>query len=432
MNVIIIGGGITGMTAGYELMKRGHRITLFEKEPQIGGLAGSFRLGDIWLEKFYHHIFKNDIAIIDLINEMGLGEDLMWRCSPMGFFHKGMIYRFGTPLDLLRFSPLSFKDRMKLGLAVLHFKRMEDWQKLDEVSCEEWFTRHASPATYRVVWEPLLRLKFGDAFSQIPASWIWGRIHPRARSRSKGGMKEELGYLKGGFQRMIERMRKEIVDRGGAVIENTSVDHIIREENRVRGIVAGDNEYFSDVVVSTVAIPAFLQIAPQLPGEYISKLKGIDYQAVVCLVMESSESLSPIYWLNISDPGITFGGVIEQTNFVSPKHYGGKNIIYIFNYVNESHPYFRMNREAYFEHHEPSLKRINPSFDRHWIKNMHLFRANYGTVIYTLGYREKLPSFTTPLRGLYMANTSQIYPYDRNMNNCAVIGQRVAKRIQNA
>jgi protoporphyrinogen oxidase len=140
MRAAIIGGGVTGLSIAYELAKKGHRPTVFERDARIGGLAGSFRVGDTWLEKFYHHIFKSDTAVLGWIDELGLRDRLIWRTSPMGFFHRGRIHRFGTPLELLRFSPLSLVERIKLGFAVLHFQRMEDWSELDTVTCKQWYS----------------------------------------------------------------------------------------------------------------------------------------------------------------------------------------------------------------------------------------------------------------------------------------------------
>lgn len=429
MKAVVIGGGITGLSVGYELAKKGHRVTILEREERIGGLAGSFRVGDVWLEKFYHHIFKSDTAITGWIEETGLTDRLIWRTSPMGFFHAGRVHRFGTPLELLRFSPLKLTDRIRLGMAVLRFQRMQDWSSLDGITCAEWFSKNVSPATYRVVWEPLLRLKFGDAHARVPASWIWGRIHPRARSRSRGGLKEELGYLEGGFELMLERLGEKIESMGGKIIGRTAAEYIIQERNRVKGVVAGGQEFFSDMVVATIATPAFLQIAPPLAQEYQQKLGAIGYQAVVCLVMECTESVSPVYWLNVSDPAITFGGLIEQTNFISPEQYGGKRIVYIFNYLSENNPLFLMDAEQYLAFHEAALKRVNPSFRREWVTAKHLFRSRYGTVVYTMGYASAMPGFDTPVKRLSLVNTSQIYPYDRNMNNCAALGQKFAGTV---
>ncbi|MCX6356581.1 MAG: NAD(P)/FAD-dependent oxidoreductase, partial [Candidatus Aureabacteria bacterium] len=405
MKAVIIGGGITGLSTGYELARRGHQVTILEREARVGGLAGSFRIGGAWIEKFYHHIFKSDTAVTGWIDELGLRERLLWRASPMGFFHKGRVHRFGTPMELLRFSPLSLIDRIRLGLSVLNFQRMSNWEELDGITCEKWFSIHVSAKAYRMVWEPLLKLKFGDAYSQIPAAWIWGRIHPRARSRSRGGMREELGYLQGGFELMIERLRAKIVAMGGTVIEGTAAEYIIQDRTIARGVVAGGHEFFSDIVVSTIAVPAFLQIAPPLPEDYTGRLSLIRYQAVVCMVLECEESVSPVYWLNISDPSVTFGGLIEHTNFIAPAGYGGKRIIYLFNYLKEDDPLFSLDAEAYLAHHEASLKRINPRFERSWVKGMHLFRARYGTVVYTMGYASAIPPFATPIKRLSMVNT---------------------------
>lgn len=429
MKVVVIGAGVTGLAAGYELAKRGHAVTVLEKEKDAGGLAGSFRIGDVWLERFYHHIFRSDNAVVGLVDELGLSERLIWRSTPMGFYHRGLIHRFGTPLELLRFTPLRFRDRIKLGLAILRLQRMTDWRELDRITCREWFSENVSPSCYEVIWEPLLRLKFGKEYDRIPAAWIWGRIHPRARSRSRGGMKEELGYLRGGFQLLLDRLREEIVRRGGEVRLGAPVEYIVQEKGRAGGVIAGGDEFFSDAVVSTTAIPAFLEASPPLPDDYAANLASIKYQSVVCLVLECEESISPVYWLNISDPDITFGGLIEHTNFIGPAEYGGRRVAYLFNYVNEEHPYFTMSAEEYYRLHEASLERVSPGFSRNRVTGMHHFRARYGTVIYTRGYLDKMPPFATPVKGLYMVNTSQIYPYDRNMNNCAALGLRAVREI---
>ena len=242
-------------------------------------------------------------------------------------------------------------------------------------------------------------------------------------------MREELGYLLGGFELMIERMKEEIVSLGGEVVEGAQVEYIIQERNTAKGVIARGQELFSDLVVSTVAIPALLKIAPPLPEDYQARLESIRYQAVTCLIMECERSISPVYWLNISDPEMTFGGLIEHTNFVDPGQYGGKRIIYLFNYLSADNPYFRMNAEEYFAAHKASISRINPEFRGEWVKKVHLHRADYGTVIYTLGYRSKMPPFASPLDRLYLVNTSQIYPYDRNMNNCAALGQQFVRSL---
>ena len=79
MKAVVIGGGITGLSVGHALAKKGHQVTLLERDARAGGLAGSFRAGDVWLEQFYHHIFKTDTALLAWIEELGLSGRLIWR-----------------------------------------------------------------------------------------------------------------------------------------------------------------------------------------------------------------------------------------------------------------------------------------------------------------------------------------------------------------
>ena len=61
----------------------------------------------------------------------------------------------------------------------------------------DWTRRWMGPAAYETVWEPLLRGKFGDAAPEIAMPWFWARVHDRTQS---------LGYLRGGFQQLYDRM----------------------------------------------------------------------------------------------------------------------------------------------------------------------------------------------------------------------------------
>ena len=73
MNIAILGAGFTGLSAAYQLVKQGHSVTIFEKDPQPGGLAVGYKEKE-WdwsLEKHYHHWFTNDKFILGLAKEIG-------------------------------------------------------------------------------------------------------------------------------------------------------------------------------------------------------------------------------------------------------------------------------------------------------------------------------------------------------------------------
>jgi protoporphyrinogen oxidase len=438
MKIGIIGSGLCGLSSAYYLSKRkGIEVTVFEKNGQLGGLAGSFKFRDFFLEKYYHHIFKCDEEIIDLIQEIGIEKKLIWKETKMGFFHEKKIYPFGTPLELLQFKPLSFLERLKFGFTILYLQNLNSWRNLDERTAEEWLKKFSGKKTYEVIWKPLLRIKFGNSYEKISAAWIWGRIKPRAKSRSGSLMKEELGYIKGGFQVLIDKLEEEITKQNGKLMRETEVEKIEKcKEEKVKLYCSGNNngkkEFEFDGVISTIPNPLFLRLLPKSSevDAYSKNLKKVKYQSVVCATLLLKKPLSEIYWLNVSDPKIPFGGVIEHTNFISREEYGNFSVVYLFNYMKKGEKIYNFSDEQLIEMYKKGLKKIFPDFDPETlIVDYVINRDDYGTPVYIKNYSKLKPSFKTPLKNVFLANTSQIYPFDRNMNNSVKLGKKIAEKI---
>ncbi|MFQ5886380.1 MAG: NAD(P)/FAD-dependent oxidoreductase [Anaerolineae bacterium] len=436
MKIGIIGGGITGLTAAYELAKRGHEVSLFESEPDLGGQAATFPIEGTRLEKFYHHIFTGDREMIALIEELGLAEEMRWLPSKVGIYYGGEIYDFVTPLDLLRFRPLGLFQRLRTGIVTLYLQRFADWRNLENVTALEWVRRSVGQQPYEVIFRPLLRGKFGQHADEISMAWLWSKFKHRVASRGPGMQKELLGYMEGSFQALIDRLAERIGELSGEIYPGSPVKRVIIEGNRVTGLeiesAEGDApvEHRFPLVIATVPSFVFLEIAPDLPEAYVARLRQVEYLGAVCLVLLSKEPLSRIYWLNISDTGFPFVGAIEQTNFIPPGVYNAKHIIYLSNYLSRHDPHYRLPPEELLTTYLPFLKKINPAFDEGWIEELWLFRADAAQPIITCDYSERIPPLWTPIEGLYLANTSQIYPQDRGMNYSVLLGQRAAEIVE--
>ena len=433
MNIGIIGGGIAGLTAAYQLSKAGHRVTVFEKEPELGGQAATFEVGGERVERFYHHIFAGDQYIQNLIKELGLGDRLVWLESKVGYWHGGKIYKFSTPLDLLRFKPLGLLDRVRLGLVGLYLRWYKNWQRYEGTIAREWIMKYAGRRSYEVLWGPLLRGKFGQSASEVGMVWFWGKIHLRFSSRGKGAGGEKLGYLKGSFGLVPDALAQRITASGGTIYTGSPVSRVVAEEGKVTGLEAGGNAagfHPFDTVIATVPSHVFLDMVPQLEGEYAAKLRNIRYQAAVCAVFILKKSLSPIYWLNISDSEVPFVAAIEHTNFVDSSVYGGRHILYISNYLSKDNPLYSASIDKLQETFLPHLKRINPEFDTGWIEERYRFSEDAGQPIVGTYYSRQIPEHRTPIDGLYLANTTQIYPEDRGMNYSVRLGLDVSKLIE--
>ncbi len=430
MNVGIVGGGIAGLTAAYRLGLAGHTVTVYEAGPEVGGQARTFPIAGTRLEIFYHHLFAGDREILNLIAELGLAGELEWRESRQGFFHGGTIYDFGTPVSLLKFKPLRFPDRLRAGLMLFFLMKYRNWRALENTTAVDWVRRWGGRGAYQVIFGPLLRGKFGSSADEVTMTWLWGKIHLRGASRSKGMQKERLAYMRGSFQVLLDALVAAIEAHGGTIHTAAPVERIIVQDGQAVGVHYASCTAHHDALIATVPSPAFLRMTPDLPNDYAAHLRWMRYQRALCLILQLPRPLSRIYWMNISAPDIPFVGVIEQTNYVPPEVYHGKHIVYVTNYVASDSDLYRMSKEALFAHYLPHLQKINPAFAADWVEESWLFRDEAGQPIVTCDYRVHIPAHVTPIRGLYLANTTQIYPEDRGMNYSVRLGNVIADIVK--
>ena len=127
MRIAIVGGGMTGLSAADVLSEQGHQCTIYEENETVGGLAGSFKVNGVYLEKFYHHFFTSDTAAVALIEKLGWGHKLEWLPTTNSYF-VNRIYHLSKPLDVLRFSYISLIDRFRLGLLYVMTRFVNDWR----------------------------------------------------------------------------------------------------------------------------------------------------------------------------------------------------------------------------------------------------------------------------------------------------------------
>ncbi len=431
MKVVIIGGGVGGLGAGYDLVRAGHEVRIYEASDELGGQVRTFEIGGGRIEIFYHHIFYSDTVVRQSIQDLGLGDDLEWIESKVGFLTDGRIYPFVGAVDLLRFNPVSLLTRLRLGLAALYLRRQSDWKRYEGKRAKDWIERYVGRQGYARVWSPLLRAKFGTHAEDIGMTWFWGKIHLRFASRPGGPLaKEKLGYLKGSFGRLVDRMGEAIREHGGIVETGCPVHEVLTEAGHVTGVRLGGaaGEVIpADVVIATTPSEMFKRVVPHLDEDYLRRLDSIEYQWATVFVLALDRPLSSIYWLTVTDPDCPFVVAVEQTNFRSPEEYGGQHVVYFSNYTDPGDPIVDEDEEQVLARYEQYIKRINPAFDRSWIKGKWLFKDRAGQPIVHYRYHEAIPPLGTPIEGLYLANTTQIYPEDRGQNYSIRIGQQVAK-----
>ena len=434
MRVGIIGGGVAGLAAAYHLTKEGHFAEVFEVAPFLGGQASTFDVFGGRLERGYHHLFVSDTEIADLIQELGLGGKLAWLESSVGFYHGGKIWDFASPMDLLRFKPLPFLDRIRVGFWTFRLQKTKSYSKFEGVTARDWLSKRMGRRGYEVIWEPLLRGKFGEFYDKIGMTWIWNKVTLRVASRKGAGQVEHLGYPMGSFGEVIEVLADRIAQQGGVIHTSASVTQIVEADGsatamevQLEGGETERREY--DAIIATTPSYVFTRLAPAMPPEYQSKLENVDYLSAVLMVMVMDRPFTNKYWMNIADPNMPFVALIEHTNLIDKELYGGKHILYISNYPSRDNELYQMSGDELMDLFVPHLQKINPDFERSWVIEYHHHRVDGAQPIVGVNYGAGIPNHRTPVQGLYLANTTQIYPEDRGTNYSVRMGRQVARMV---
>ncbi|RKT84242.1 Protoporphyrinogen oxidase [Saccharopolyspora antimicrobica] len=417
MRVGIVGAGATGLTAAYDAVKAGHDVTVLEASAELGGLAASIEVGGTPLERFYHHSFRTDRAMIGLVEELGLGHLLWFHRPTTGVYVDGQLHDFGTPQEMLRFPGFSLLDKFRFGATAAVLKAVRGGQRFNSVRALEWMRRWAGRRVTANIWEPLLEGKFGIHAEQISMAWLWARIHYRTF---------ELGYVHGGFEQVYRALLDAVTERGGKVEFGKPVA-TIRQPGATVLVGAGDgSSYEFDRVIVTVPQPVFAQAAGIETDDVLWRNQ---YLGATCFILECDRSVIPHYWLNINDTAFPFLAVVEHTNMVDPAEYGGRHIVYVGNYVPRNDWRFNTDPAELLERYVPWLRKLNPEFDRSWIRNWHFSKAPFAQPIVTPEYRSLIPGHRTKMPGVTLATMSQIYPQDRGQSYAIAMAHEVTDRL---
>lgn len=397
MNIAIIGGGFTGLTAAYELGKRGHAVTVFEKEKHLGGLAYGFKqLNWEWyLEGGYHHWFTNDYAMMELLDEFHLSKKLIIKRPITANYYNGNIYQLDSALSLLRFPLLPIFDKFRTGALLAFLKINPFWKPLESITAKEFFLRFGGRNAWKILWEPLMVGKFGTYAKSVAASWLWARIKKRT---------PRLAYIEGGFHAVIEALEKTIKKQGGTIKTHTELKEL------PKGF---------DKILLTAPTP----VAKKFVSLDIPKIPHLHAQT---LILETKEPiLKDVYWLNVTDRSFPFLAVVDHTNFMDKKYYGGNHITYFGNYLPQGHKYLSMTKEELLKKFMPFIQRISLN-TKLSVLNTFLFVGPFAQPVHQLHYSKIAPNLKPLIPNLYLANLDSIYPWDRGTNYAVELGKKVA------
>jgi protoporphyrinogen oxidase len=430
MTVAVLGGGIMGLSLGYYLSQQGVPVEIFEASPVLGGLAGPLMLDDgTAVDRFYHAILSSDSHLIQLFYELGIADQFRTRETKMGFYHRGQVYSMNNLIDFLRFPPLGWVDRFRLGLTIFYAQTVRDWHALEGVGVENWLLRLSGRRTYENIWRPMLKAKFDGGFDKTPATYIWSRLVRMTSTRKGANQKEMAGHLIGGYATLMRAMAASIEAAGGRIHLRCPVQEIVIEHGRARGLRLQGQEQSFDQIVGTMQAPVFRRLIPGAGSDYLSFLGQTDYLGIICPLLVLDRPLTGYWTLNITDDRVPFTAVVETTAYIDPQYVGGHHLVYLPKYTASGSDWQTKTDDEIRTIWLKSLTTMFPDFDPNSILYFLVHRERYVEPIHLLNSTHLIPTVTTPIENLFLVTTAQIYPALTNGESVSRHAHQAAQTI---
>jgi protoporphyrinogen oxidase len=427
MKVAIVGAGVGGMAAAYDLARAGCEVTLFEAADYVGGLSAGFKIArwDWSVEHYYHHWFATDRHILGLIDELGWRHRVLFPRPITSVYYDKDFYALDSALAVLRFPGLSLLNRLRLGVVIAYLKFIARWEPLENVTADAWMRKWVGEEAYTALWEPLLVGKFGPHYRQVNMAWMWARFKARTT---------RLGTFEGGFQAFMDALADRLREIGVNIRMMTPVERIESRPNGGLTVILPNDRFDVDQCLVTTSPASLAKLVPALDPNYVERLLAMKSMGAVVMVMALKNQLSKrgVYWHNLpKSAGFPFLSLVEHTNFVSKEFFGEDHIVYCGDYLDPDHEYFTLSKEELLERFVQALPRINPRFTSDWVRDSWLFRTRYAQPVPPLNHSRTIPDLKTPVDGIWLASMSQVYPWDRGTNYAVEVARRAVRRMLN-
>jgi protoporphyrinogen oxidase len=418
MNIGIIGGGMMGLALAYRLSQQGHTVTVFESNNQLGGLTTHHDYGPFVWDRFYHIILPSDIYLIKLLKDIDLGKDLCWEPTLTGFYIDQNFYSISNTVEFFRFPPLGLLGKLRLAFTILYCSRIKDWRRLETILVEDWLIKFCGKKTYEKMWKPLLLAKLGENYKRVSAVFIWAYIKRLFSARDSSLHKEHLGYVKGGYKTVFDRLAKLICSAGGDIRTGVTVEHIAPALEGGMWVENNGKKDHFDKVIFTGPVNILERVVAQ-DLVRVQAYGTVEYLGVICMVLVTRKPLVPYYVVNIADHRIPFTGIFGMTNLVSLEETAGLHLTYLPKYVLSDDPILQQTDDELRKLFFRGLHLMFPDLEADDIVVSHINRAIKVQPLQVLNYSSLVPKIFTENKDFFVLNSAQFV--NNTLNNNTVV-----------
>ncbi len=404
----VVGGGVLGMELARRLAGQGDQVTVFDAAPEPGGLAATWPIAGTRWDKHYHVILPTDTRLTRLLDEIGIGDNVMWEKTSTGLYAEGTLHSVSTTAEFLKLPTIRLVDKVRLGVTMLYASRINNWKRLEKITAERWLSRWSGSRTYREFWRPLLRSKLGDNADAASAAFIWAIMKRLYKARTTGAKVEKLGFARGGYAQILDALVDAVAQAGATLLSGTPVESVKGNGEGGVTVTVADGQYDFDKVVVTTAAPVISSIVSELSADERRRLDEIVYQGIVCVSLVLDRPLGGFYVTNITDDGFPFTGVIEMTALVDRATFCGSHLVYLPRYTTADDEAWGWTDDETVDRFVDSLQRMYPDLSADNIIEAKVSRVRHVLAVSTLYHSRSIPPVWSSVPNVAIVSSAQI------------------------
>lgn len=441
-SVIIIGAGPAGLTAAYELTKKGNKVTVIESTGSVGGMAKSFELFGQIVDCGPHRFFSSDKIVNDLFHEV-VEDDytLVNRLTRIYYKNKFFDYPLKLGNVLKNLSPLEIIQI----LWSYAFQRVFAKKNLD--TFEDWVTDKFGKKLFQMFFKTYSEKLWGIRCDQIDSDWAAQRIKKlslyeavkAAIFGNKGNkhktLVDQFAYPNHGTGEVYEKMARSIIDKGGEILFNKKIKNIEVIDKTVQSLTDENGIiYTADIVISTMPLTLLLQGMSEIDQGILELSKKLYFRNTTLVYLEvDSNQLFPDNWIYVHSPEVKHGRITNFRNWCPTINKDKETTILCMEFWSFDHEeLWGYSDDQLAELAAKEIRTLNLIQSSSKILNTSVMRIPKCYPVYETGYMENLQPVID-----YMKGFKNLYPIGRygsfkynNQDHSILMGILIARQIE--
>ncbi len=420
-----------GVALALRLSGAGRSVTLFESGPALGGLAATWRLGDLTWDRYYHVTLAGDRETRALLAEVGIGDRFRSVPTSTGYWDGARVWPAATVREFFALPGLGPIAKLRIGATIWVNARRRAWRRIERVAVGPWLRRWSGPAATERFWEPQLRAKLGDEHGDVAASFLWATFRRLDGARRGAAKREQMGRVEGGYAAVLGAAAAELAARGVVVHTEALVEEVAVDPTRVGVRLAGANERvefaFDDVVI-TAAAPIAARLLDGVDGAAARRFAAVRTMGVVCASVLLDRPLSPHYLTYLAVPS-PLTAVVDMSALVPVADLRGRGLVYLPRYLPSDDPGFDIADDELRSTWLTALGSVYPELAERNVEAFAVARARHVFVVPRTRASQVVPPLTTAAPGVHVVNSSHLVHATLNVDETVGLANWAADEL---